>query len=75
MSQGVGASGGELCYRANTEVVWQRGLLAKRLKAVTDPKDRFDVSLGVNTELLPKPADVDVEGTGADLRAVAPDFP
>jgi hypothetical protein len=65
----------KLRYRRDGEMVRQRALLAKGLKAVTDPKDRFNVCFAVNAELLPKPTDVHIESTGSDLGAVTPDYP
>ena len=44
----------------------------KGLEAVADAEDGLDVLVGVGAQLLAQAADVHVEGSGADLGAVAP---
>src|SRR3954470_17628854 len=45
----------------------------KGLKSISDTEDGLDVLVGIRAEFLAEAAHVDVERTGADLRAVAPD--
>src|SRR5712664_1664840 len=56
-------------------IILQRALRTERLKAVTNPEDRFNILLAITAQLLAEPADMHIERARADLGAVAPDSP
>jgi hypothetical protein len=45
------------------------------LNTVTDSEDCFYVLVAAVAKLLTKPANMHIEGAGADLRAIAPNSP
>ena len=59
-------------WSARSEWSGSEGRLQKGLKTLTDSEDRFDVSAVVGAELLPKVANMNVQGSPAVLCAVAP---